>query len=163
MKILNSVDGFTLIEILVTISLGLIVTVSGMAYYSNFNRRQMVEQSAKKIVSDLRLAQNLALTQEKPDQESCACDFLNGYSVNFNFPEKSYQIAVDCNPACEESVIFKEAVLENVTLSGLQSVKFLVLTQGVQTSGGDTLTISSDNFSYSKEVVIGGAGNIKIN
>jgi len=57
--------GFTLIEILVVISIiGLLVTL-GISAYSEFNRRQTLDQAAKNIVNELRYIQSKASSGDK--------------------------------------------------------------------------------------------------
>ncbi len=146
--------GFTLIELLVAISLTIIVSSFGLAYYSSFNRRQIVEQTAKKIVSDIRLAQNLALSQQKP--ENCPCTNLKSYT--FKISSSGYTITPDCLPACLDAV--KDVNLGGITLSGTTSIKFMVLTQGVVIAGGSTITVRKD--SYSRTILIGTGGDLKI-
>ncbi len=146
--------GFTLIELLVAVSLTIIISSFGLAYYSSFNRRQIVEQAAKKIVSDIRLAQNLALSQQKP--EGCTCTNLKSYT--FNISSGGYTITPDCSPVCSASV--KNVNLGGITLSGTDSVKFMVLTQGVVIAGGSTITVRKD--SDSRKILIGDGGDLKI-
>jgi len=156
--------GFTLIELLVTISLTAIVGSFGLAYYSSFNRRQIVEQAAKKIVSDIRLAQNLALSQQKPDPGDCTCTTLKSYSFVVDDDEISYKIIPDCSSVCVPEVIVKKVELENVTLSGgLDWIKFTVLSQGVGiTPAGGQLIILSKDGSYRRKIVVGDSGSLTI-
>ncbi len=148
--------GYTLVEVLVAISLTVIISSFGLAYYSTFNRRQIMEQAAKKIVSDIRLAQNLALAQQKPS--GCACTNLKSYTFKFKVSSSGYTITPDCLPACLNAV--KDVNLEGIILSGTTSVKFVVLTQGVERIGGNTITVKKD--SYSRTILIGDGGDLKI-
>lgn len=147
--------GFTLIELLVAISLTVIISSFGIAYYSSFNRRQIVEQAAKKIVSDIRLAQNLALSQQKPPP-SCVCTKLRSYT--FQVSSGGYTIFPNCSSG--DCLAVKAVSLGGITLSGTTSVKFMVLTQGVVIAGVKTITVSKD--SYSRTILIGSGGDLKI-
>ena len=149
--------GFTLIELLVAISLTIIISSFGLAYYSSFNRRQIVEQTAKKIVSDIRLAQSLALSQQKPPP-GCTCTNLISYT--FTISGTGYTITPDCSlpTTCHDAV--KNVTLGGITLSGTDSIKFMVLTQGVVIAGGSTMTVRKD--SYSRTILIGDGGDLKI-
>ncbi len=148
--------GYTLVEVLVAISLTVIISSFGLAYYSTFNRRQIMEQAAKKIVSDIRLAQNLALAQQKPS--GCVCTNLKSYTFKFKVSSSGYTITPDCSEVCGVSV--KDVNLEGITLSGTDSVKFMVLTQGVVIAGGSTITVRKD--SDSRKILIGDGGDLKI-
>ena len=52
--------GYTLIELMVVITISLIIMAMGIASFSQFNKRQKVKVAADDIVSRLRLAQKLA-------------------------------------------------------------------------------------------------------
>jgi len=155
----KSARGYTLIELLVAISLALIISSFGLAYYSSFNRRQIVEQAAKRIVSDIRLAQNLALAQQKPPD--CVCTIFNGYLFN-RITGSSYRIVPDCSPVCGVSV--KDVELENILLSGIKSIKFAVLTQGVVITppGLKRLKVKYQDSSYNRDIVVGTSGDLTI-
>lgn len=64
-------SGFTLIELLVTILIITTITSIGIATYSNFNKRKVVENAAEELRSNLRLAQSRAVNNEK---DCSACD-----------------------------------------------------------------------------------------
>lgn len=158
-------SGYTLIEIMVAISISLIITWVGLAYYSAFNRRQKVEQTAQTVVADMNLAKNLALSQQKP---ATSCDTLKAYIFDPDLSNPpSYSIYAECinsgNPLPAYSVPVKEVTLEDITLSGLTRVRFEVLTQYVKTDGGNSLTVGKDGTTYSRQITIGeGGGDIKI-
>jgi len=158
----KSARGYTLIELLVAISLALIISSFGLAYYSSFNRRQIVEQAAKRIVSDIRLAQNLALSQQKPlVSPGCTCTTFNGYLFD-RITGSSYRIVPDCSPVCGVSV--KDVELENILLSGIKSIKFAVLTQGVVITppGLKRLKVKYQGSSYNRDIVVGTSGDLTI-
>ena len=146
--------GFTLIELLVTISLALIISGSGIAYYSSFNRRQIVDQTAKTLVSDLRMAQNMALSQQKPVSSTK----FTGYYVQLS--TNAYQIFPICNPACAS---IKTVNLTGANLTGTTKISFSVLTQEIEAIPISTITVKSKDGLYSKQVVVGTGGDIKIN
>ena len=92
-------SGFTLVELLVVISVITILSSLGFATYVNFNRTQVIVQTADRIISDLRLAQSLAANNQRPpDNENpesetglCGSNPLVGYSFKMN-SEKNYTI-----------------------------------------------------------------------
>jgi len=154
-------QGYTLIEILVAISLTLIMAWGGITYYNSFSRRQKVQQAVEKIVSDIRLAKSLALSQQKPAD----CDTtLKAYVFEIT-SDASYQIVPECEAGLLDPT--KEVFLEGVSLSGtLSTIRFEVLTQAVSLLGLETegnLSVSSLGGSYSRTVNINaGGGDIKI-
>ena len=148
-------QGYTLIEILVAISLTLIMAWGGITYYNSFNRRQKVQQATEKVVSDIRLARSLALSQQKPTED---CITLKAFVFKVD-SENSYKIF----PECESGLLptaTKEVIIEGVSLSGtLSEVRFEVLTQTVSLgTGGDRLRVSSLDDSYSREIRINAPG-----
>jgi len=61
---------FSLIELLVVISIALLLAGGGFVYINDFSARQKMESTRKEIVSNLRLARNYALTGQRPGGES---------------------------------------------------------------------------------------------
>lgn len=145
--------GFTLIEILVTISIIGILSSIGLASYINFNRQQLVIQSARKILDDMRLAQSLASNNQKPD----GCGTLSGYS--FSVSGTGYTIKADCSSG---GVVVKTgSIPANLTVTGFSKVEFKVLRQPVKTTGGNSLTVTG--FGVSKIISVGVGGEMSLN
>lgn len=72
-------EGFTLIEILVVISIaGLLVTM-GIASYMEFNRRQILDQASKTILNDLRYIQSRASVGDKGPTDTCSSPLTGWY------------------------------------------------------------------------------------
>lgn len=105
-KICPKSSGFTLIELLVVVSIiGILFTV-GLAFYNDFNRRQIVVQSAKALKDTLRLVQSKALAGEK-DSSICGSGStsktLDGWFINFSGSE--YRVYGKCGGVEFSSVI----------------------------------------------------------
>jgi len=150
--------GFTLLEILVAISIIVLLSSLGLASYVKFNRRQIVEQSTAKIVSELRLAQSFAANQQKPES---GCLTLNGYFFNVDDDGVSYWISPDCSPLLVEKT--KEGLVSGVIMTGFSKIEFNVLGRGVKFFDGKTQLTVSNGAGYSKTISVGEAGDIKIN
>jgi prepilin-type N-terminal cleavage/methylation domain-containing protein len=95
------IKGFTLVELLITLAvLGTAVGV-GTASYVSFNERQIVQQAAEDFKSNLRIAQQRALSGET-DSVTCNNLELNGWCLS---PVKtgsditSYRFYGSCGPA----------------------------------------------------------------
>jgi prepilin-type N-terminal cleavage/methylation domain-containing protein len=71
--------GFTLIEIIVSVSLLLVLSGLFMASYSGFNNSQTVKQAASTLVLNLQAVRTNAAAGAKP----ALCDTLTGYIVKF--------------------------------------------------------------------------------
>jgi type IV fimbrial biogenesis protein FimT len=142
--------GFTLIELLIIVSImGLLMTI-GVAYYQNFNRRQIVIQAAKELKNNLRLAQSKALAGVKP--EECT-GVLEGYRVDLEAGEYSL------NAVCPNDVVIQTYSLVGVSAAPEGQIFFKVLAQGVSEQKEITLTNSSG---YSSKVIIKEGGEISI-
>lgn len=72
--------GFTLIEMLVAVSIMLVIVGGGMAAFSRFNDRVVVTESARSVQSFLRTAQTKARAGDRPN---VVCAKLEGYRVTF--------------------------------------------------------------------------------
>ena len=84
--------GYTLIELILVVSVFLLITTLGIARFNEFNERQVVAQSADTFISNLRLIQAKALSGDKPD----GCTTLTGYTVEFAFT--NYTMYAQCDP-----------------------------------------------------------------
>jgi len=92
--------GFTLIELIVSISVITLVTGIFLANYSSTNRRTDLTMTAQKMVSDIRMAQNYSLGLARYGISDAASVPLGGWGVHFNLPlegNKQYIIFADDN------------------------------------------------------------------
>ncbi|HUV72183.1 MAG TPA: prepilin-type N-terminal cleavage/methylation domain-containing protein [Clostridia bacterium] len=153
--------GFTLIEILVVVSVMAILSSVGFASYINFSRSQMVTQAAGKIIEDLRLTQSLAANNQKPEGD---CSTLDGYSFFINKSQKTYKIEVNCSPAYGGDSIRTGSVPSNLAITGFNKIEFKVLTRGVVATppGSLILTVSGFGGRWSKTIRIDPGGAIKL-
>ena len=83
--------GFTLIELLVAMSITLLLAGGVVAAFNTFNDNQRVQQGAVTLKSNLRFAQNKAISGDKPD----GCGILDGYTVTFASNIYSMQAVCD--------------------------------------------------------------------
>ena len=145
-------SGFTLIEILVVISvIGIIFTI-GVAAYNQFARRQLVNQTSQELRNNLRLAQSKALAGEKP--QGCL-GHLNGYQVNFS--ANSYTVAALCDSLV---TIGTYNLPSNVAIAGPSSILFKVLGRGTEVTGALPVVISG--FDQTNWITVESAGGINL-
>lgn len=71
--------GFTLIEIIVSVTLLLVLSGLFIASYSGFNNSQTVKQAVSTLMRNLQAVRTSAAAGVKPD----GCDTLVGYTVDF--------------------------------------------------------------------------------
>ncbi len=150
-KDLQKKKGFTLIELLVALSIIGMIFTFGFAYYQDFNRRQVVNQAAKELKNNLRLAQSKALAGEKP--EGCQGQ-LEGYLVEFGLNE--YIISAKCSLSgkVDSSSIVYPLVSGVQIVNSPGTIVFNVLSLGVSEPG--VITLSGTNYSNEVEVKEGG-------
>ncbi len=71
--------GFSLLEMIITVSIVLIVFGGGLAAFIRFNDRQRVQATANDIKQFIKSAQTRARVRDNPDQ--AGCNQLQGYRV----------------------------------------------------------------------------------
>jgi prepilin-type N-terminal cleavage/methylation domain-containing protein len=154
--------GYTLIELLVGLSIIGIIFSVGLAGYREFSRRQALTGVSKQLKADLRLAQQLALTGQKPD--GVACDTLTGYTFNVSVSTSSYSISANCTSTLN---IKTSPEIKNVSLgtdiqivSTTAAFQFKGLGQGTNLTSSNTITLThiSGNTSL---ILVGIGGDVK--
>lgn len=88
--------GFTLIELLVTTALGLVMLGGVLAAYSTLATRQARAESAKDVITVLRVAQNRSRSGDKPE---AGCTSLEGYRVYGFLNTQEYYLVPYCDGA----------------------------------------------------------------
>ena len=91
MRRTNFAGGFTLIEILVSVTLLLVLSGLMVANYNGFNDSQVVKQAASSMRSNIQAARTQAASGVKP---AGTCDELVGYEVDFT--QTTYKVSALC-------------------------------------------------------------------
>lgn len=142
--------GFTIIELLIAISIMALLFGIGVAKYVSFNQGQIIKQAAQKLKSDLRVAANKAITGEKN-----GCGTLDGYQISFTGGQ--YLIAAACSGGTFIAVN-TISLPSGVTFNPLpSSVFFKVLGQGVSSA----ITIVLSGFGKTEIVTVNISGEIQ--
>lgn len=150
--------GFTLIEIIIGLAIISLLFLVGFASYQEFARRQALNTAYGQVKSSLELAQQLALSGEKPDDCTRAGKILSSYKVSFYSDRDSYEIHAVCRttsaPFTDTEILKKTIQLPpGVRVSVTLAVSYKVLGQGkdpsidqdfefTQSSTGRTLPVS---------------------
>lgn len=148
--------GYTLIELLVGMSIMAIIFSLGLASYRDFSRRQALTGITKSIISDLRMIQQKALSGEKRD--SGCTTYLSGY--RFDITSSGY----DLKALCDVTPIVKQVNLSSqfITISSTADpIDFKVLGQGTNLTTTATITITNTKISKSSIITVGVGGEIK--
>lgn len=77
-------SGFTIIELIVSITIISLVTGIFLANYSSANRRTDLTMTAQKLVSDIRLAQSYALGLARYGSSGATHVPIGGWGIHFN-------------------------------------------------------------------------------
>lgn len=102
-------QGYTLIELLIGISIIGIIFSVGFANFRDFARRQAIAGASREIAGELRLAQERALSGQKPSHVNCNDpNRLSGFSFLVE-DSTSYSIQAVCSAGTVD--------IKNVTLS----------------------------------------------
>jgi prepilin-type N-terminal cleavage/methylation domain-containing protein len=153
-------SGYTLIEILVAMTIiGLIFSV-GYVSYRDFARRQALEGSARRLEADLRLAQEQSLAGKKPTAIACSGEgALNGYDF-YAETASSYVIQANCTGGLVDIKTVQMA--EEVTLTSNPSrFTFKVLGSGTDLSTTADVTLTQTATGNTFNITVSPEGEIK--
>ena len=158
MKTAKNFKGYTLIELLVGLSIIAIIFSVGLAGYREFSRRQALTGVSKQLKADLRLAQQLALTGQKP--EDVSCNTLDGYIFS-RVSASSYRLLADC-AGIATPYVYKEVDLgTDITLTSTNTnFTFKVLGQGTDLTAINTITLTHTSGNQNS-MVIGIGGDVR--
>jgi prepilin-type N-terminal cleavage/methylation domain-containing protein len=155
-----STFAYTLIEVLVSLTIVGILFGFGYASYRNFSRRQALAGVVKQIQGDIRLTQQMALSGQKPTDLSCGT--LDGMRFEIT-PPVTYGLRAQCDGAAGYS--FKEVILPGditITAGSTNPIIFKVLGQGTNLPAeGVTITLNQTGTSTPAYVYVTQVGEIK--
>lgn len=149
-------NGFSLIELLVVISIILLTVGGGIAGFLTFNDKQTVLEGMRKVKSYFQVAQGRAQAGEIPP--GCTGG-LDHYAVRYHSAPCSDEICVVAVCGGGTSVVMDQSYtpVNNLTISlpgGASGVQFLVLGGGVVNSGN--IEVSYSGRTYNFDVSSGG-------
>lgn len=143
--------GFTLVELLVSIAIMALLTGGVLSNFDKYNSAQRVKQTALTLKNDLRLAQNKALSGQKP---STGCTQLDGFNVIFT--ASTYSTQATCDSGHSAGEITTITLPTAITFSPVPvPILFGVLTRGSANDVTLTLTNSKGTV-YTVSVKKGG-------
>lgn len=160
--IIRKSAGFTLIELMVVLSITAVLGTAGIAGFVTYNQIQSLQSAANEVASTLNVARSRALSQVKLGASCTAgSQILEGYSVDISVSEKSYTLNSRCSAV--SSVLEKKTLPENITFknppdTSPTSFFFPVLLSGVQSPG----QIVVSGFGREKTIKINSLGGIVV-
>lgn len=151
--------GFTLIEMMVVITISGILVAGGLAAYKGISEKENLKQAGLTMESNLKLAARRAQAGDKP--ENCGGS-LTSFSVSaVGGDNTKYQIQALCSSA-------SAAAVEYVLGDGVEfqqvlptPIEFLPLRNGV--IGGQTITLTTTSGAFSYQVIVESSGVIRGN
>lgn len=154
--------GFTLIELIVVVVIIITLTGFGIAGYNNFNQRQTLKQAAEEVKSNLRDAQNRALSGEKgSDLITCGANDVLNYWLFSITGATTYTISGSCGALVFGSKSF--TLSTGLTLSSTDNnIYFKPLARGITNPSTVTITITQTSSGKSINITISPTGEITI-
>lgn len=107
----SSVRGFTLIEMMVTVAIIAILSVITLAGYRAGEKRYVLENTAQRLIADLRKGQNMALAPEASEIYS------PGIGISFDLNNPYYFFFRDANKDKKFNSDAGDKIIETVQLS----------------------------------------------
>ena len=174
----RKIKGFSLIELMIVVSLMGLLFVAGVANYRSFARRKILDSAVNLIRADLKLAQTSALSGVKPMTAECdSPNRLSGYALTFT-SSTTYQIEAYCtgsaSPVVSKSVttelpnagVSVATVRDSCSVVGSPTtdsgIFFKVLGKGTLLPSGQCfyITISQTGTSNQAVITVGYSGEI---
>lgn len=156
-------SGYTLIELLVGLSIIGLIFSFGFVNFRDFSRRQALDSASRDVRGQLRFTQERALSGQKPDDASCnSPNRLQGY--NFSIVTNSnYVVEALCSGG---SVQIRDiALVENITISipSTNPILFKVIGQGNNIPIGTSvvITITQIESGDTRDITISASGEIQ--
>lgn len=158
--------GYTLIEILVVLTIIGLLFSFGYVNFRDFSRRQTLAGLAKQIQGDLRLAQEMAIAGQKP--EACGTKTFDGiwFGVTTSAPYL-YRVRAVCGSDSSLFPIIKEFdfasdITPTPPTSSPNPLIFKVLGQGTNIGAGNwVLTLTQAGTLNTATVTVTPGGEIK--
>lgn len=153
--IIHKSRGFTLIELMVAVSVTAVLGTFGIAAFVNYNQSQVFQTSVNEVVSMLNLAKSRAQSQVRLGS-TCKALSLEGYGVGISSSDRTYSLKIYC-PRPTEELLSSKTLPQNVNFVSSASFFFPVQKGGAEvggnfsiSSGGKTKTIEVNSLGIVK-------------
>lgn len=161
--------GFTLIEVIVVVSVAAILTTVGIASFSSYNQTEKVKTASLELVNALNTAKARAQSQEKPS----GCVTLNKYRVGLCFQAGAcesgetsrYVLYAECEAANTLYPIYKGKFPAGVSFGTTQSQIFYfnLLTGSIDFAAVSPASIAVTDSTTTKTIQVYTDGRIILN
>ncbi|MEK7061248.1 MAG: prepilin-type N-terminal cleavage/methylation domain-containing protein [Patescibacteria group bacterium] len=154
--------GFTLIEVLISLTIIGLLFGFGFANFRDYSRRQQLLSVARNLKGQIRLVQSKASAGEKPDDIKCnGTNTLSSYSFQI-VSTTSYRTVANCMGG--NVTIKTENLPDGISMSPTSGIiSFKVLGQGTNiTAGGSfVITLTQTGTGSTSLVTVTAGGEIK--
>ncbi len=155
--------GYTLIEVLISLTILGIFFGFGYANFRDYSRRKALEGVVEGVKSELRFTQSKAIAGEKPDNPNCqGINILDSYSFVI-VDTNTYSIRANCSGGVV-SIKDSEVLDEGVSMSStLATISFKVLGKGTNIPEGETvvITFTQSKTNDTRTLTVTSGGEIK--
>ena len=156
------IKGFTLIEVLISLTIIGLLFGFGFANFRDYSRRQQLLSVARNLKGQIRLVQSKASAGEKPDDIKCnGTNTLSSYSFQI-VSTTSYRTVANCMGG--NVTIKTENLPDGISMSPTSGIiSFKVLGQGTNiTAGGSfVITLTQTGTGSTSLVTVTAGGEIK--
>lgn len=147
---------FTLIELLIVITVIALFSGLSIAYYNNFTNEKKLEAGANQVYDALELAKKKT---SSGDLSGETCEVFDGYEVKSSADGSSYSLSLCCTGSCG-TLIYTYNLTSPITFNHSSlSIQFLVLTAPVT---AQTFIIKSSSLNKCINIDINTAGLIEM-
>lgn len=150
-------EGFTLIELMVVLSVTAILSTLGIAGFTTYSQIQALQSATNDVATILSLAKSRAQSQVKPSALCDSFNTLDGYRVEISEP-KSYTLYLRCSGIDKEISEEAKVLAGNINFGSSVSFFFPIQTGGVQTAGQVVIS----GYGRSKTITVSLVGGISI-
>lgn len=153
--------GYTLIEVLVAITIIGIIFGLGLLNFRDFSRRQSLSSFARRVKGDLSLARENAVSGEKPLDDFCnPPNTLNGYDFRV-VSDNNYVLEAVCSGGNVEikSVVLPDGL--SISAPAENPIIFKVLSAGTNLSAEAVITLNQQSTGKTLNVYVTQSGEVK--
>lgn len=151
--------GFTLVQLLVVMSIFIILTLIAVPSIRSFQRESDLNNSAEEIINTLRLAQNKTISSEGASQWGVYFSTTTDYHQYTLFKGSDYNSRATSSD--ETHKLPKSVKIYGINLAGENEVVFARLTGTINQSGSISLELENDP-SKTKTVYIENNGQVRL-
>ncbi|OGH41754.1 MAG: hypothetical protein A3H79_01245, partial [Candidatus Levybacteria bacterium RIFCSPLOWO2_02_FULL_36_8b] len=153
--------GFTLIELMIALSIMAVLGTVGIAGFRNYSQIQVLQSAVNDFASVLNTARSRALSQVKPPDICGSADTLDGYGVKISATsENSYSLILVCS-GLNESIDKAKTFPKGISFADADNGKFFffpTLAGGAQAP----MQVAISGYGKSKAVAVDSLGGISM-